>query len=202
MAFTPSMARINAACSSPRSSSELHAAAVCPLLLALLLGERAEALPAEHAHVHVHRGRGCGVGCRGKTGGAVPRALRDLGVVEQTLGEGRHAAQRDGAPVQLRVAVARGEHHVQEDHHVRAHQLVVLSLGHAPLGLREQQVGALLPEEDALGLDPLNLEDAVVADVDHLPQARGVRYAHDAHEKLLLHRVQHLFVPVVAVRAG
>jgi hypothetical protein len=37
-------------------------------------------------------------------------------------------------------------------------------------------------EEPAIGLHPLDLEDAIVADVDHLPEARGVRHAHDAQK--------------------
>jgi hypothetical protein len=67
-------------------------------------------------------------------------------------------------------------------------------------GLR--QVLTLQVEETALGLHQLDLEDAAVADAGHLPDARGVRYAHDAHEKLLLYGVQHLLVPVVAVKAS
>ena len=41
--------------------------------------------------------------------------------------------------------------------------------------------------------------DAIVADVSDLPEAGGVRHAHDANEVLCLHDVEDLKIPVVRV---
>ena len=75
----------------------------------------------------------------------------------------------------------------------------MLALRNSPLGRGLRVVLAFLLEEEALGLDPLNLEDAVVADVSDLPETGGVRHAHDSHEVLFLHDVDDLEVPVVRV---
>jgi len=71
--------------------------------------------------------------------------------------------------------VAGSEHEVEEDHEVRGHELVVLPLGDAAFRGRLHLALALQAEEVPLGLHPLDLEGAVVADVGDLPEARGVR---------------------------
>ena len=75
----------------------------------------------------------------------------------------------------------------------------MLAFRNSPLGQGLCLVLAFLLEEEALGLNQLDLEDAVVADVSYLPETGGVRHAHDTHEVLLIHDVDDLEVPVVRV---
>jgi hypothetical protein len=76
-------------------SATTHAAPFALRFIVILPGELEETVPVKRRPVHVPRSRCRGVGCFGEASRALTRPLRDLGLVDQALGEEHHAANHN-----------------------------------------------------------------------------------------------------------
>ena len=119
-ALTPSMRRVRAAPSSPRSASIMPTSGssipwhrrAAPSRFAWVHAEPPEAREVERLQVQVPGGGGRSVGRRRTALHAHRRPRHHLGVLEQDPREGDDAGLGDGALVRRDVAVARAEHEV------------------------------------------------------------------------------------------
>ena len=90
----------------------------------------------------------------------------------------------------------------EEDHEVRGHELVVLALGDAAKIERLHLLLALQAQQVLLGLHPLDLEGAVVADVGDLPEPVALGTPMMPTKNSTSMALEHLEVPVVPVRVA